>query len=69
MLNVFFKRQASSSFTETTLFDQTNFYLAFEKDLGNCQYETIIESPFITRPRGSGVNKAGGKNEVKSKQQ
>ena len=30
------------------LFNERTFYSAFEKDLAHCQYEAIIESPFLT---------------------
>jgi phosphatidylserine/phosphatidylglycerophosphate/cardiolipin synthase-like enzyme len=33
------------------LYDNTNFYKAFEKDLRHAQYSVIIESPFITAKR------------------
>ena len=30
------------------LFNDQTFYRAFEKDLAQCKYDTIIESPFLT---------------------
>lgn len=37
------------------LFDQRTFYPAFKNDLANCRHEVIIESPFITIERTSGL--------------
>lgn len=51
MFSAFFKRQVPADITDSRLFDQNNFYTAFLKDLGKCQHEAIIESPFITRRR------------------
>jgi phosphatidylserine/phosphatidylglycerophosphate/cardiolipin synthase-like enzyme len=33
------------------LYDETTFYKVFLKDLGKCQSEAIIESPFVTNRR------------------
>lgn len=38
-------------FDSTTLYDQSTFYKAFERDLLSAQQEVIIESPFITERR------------------
>jgi hypothetical protein len=38
-------------FPESSLFDQTTFYWAFERDLRHARQEVIIESPFITVSR------------------
>ncbi len=35
----------------SSLFDETTFYSTFIEDLGNCEKEVIIESPFITTER------------------
>jgi len=48
MFSTFFKRQTPADFTGSRLFDQDSFYAAFLKDLGKCQREAIIESPFMT---------------------
>jgi len=51
MFSAFFKREVQADFSDTQLHDQDSFYAAFLKDLGKCQHEVIIESPFITRRR------------------
>lgn len=40
-----------SGLVASELHDETTFYQTFLKDLENCQYEVIIESPFITKER------------------
>lgn len=48
----FLRRQAPSpDLAVSKLYSQDDFYPAFLKDLGKCQYEAIIESPFITNRR------------------
>ena len=51
MFSTFFKPAIPADFSHTQLHDQDSFYAAFLKDLGKCQHEVIIESPFITRRR------------------
>ena len=52
MLSLFKRtREQSSELLVSQLLDEKTFYPAFEKDLNNCGYELIIESPFITRRR------------------
>ena len=45
-----FKTPAPDLLT-SQLFDERTFYRAFMSDLGNCQSEAVIESPFITTNR------------------
>jgi phosphatidylserine/phosphatidylglycerophosphate/cardiolipin synthase-like enzyme len=45
------RREAPTELIDSRLFDQHDFYPAFLKDLGKCQHEAIIESPFITGRR------------------
>ena len=48
----FLRRQAlSPDLAVSKLYSQDDFYPAFLKDLGKCQHEAIIESPFITDRR------------------
>lgn len=51
MFKLFSKRRITVDLTGSKLFDQDDFYSAFLKDLGKCQHELIIESPFITQRR------------------
>ena len=51
MFSTLFRRPTPADLGDTRLFDQDSFYKAFLKDLGKCQHEVIIESPFITRRR------------------
>src|SRR5580704_8665884 len=52
MFDLFKKRGISrSKLFPTELFNETTFYEAFLRDLGKCQNELIIESPFITSKR------------------
>jgi phosphatidylserine/phosphatidylglycerophosphate/cardiolipin synthase-like enzyme len=41
----------SSDLLASQLYNEPTFYIAFIRDLNNCQTEAIIESPFITRNR------------------
>ena len=45
----FFHHQ--KSYFDSKLFDQTDFYRQFIRDLNSCKNEVIIESPFITSSR------------------
>jgi phosphatidylserine/phosphatidylglycerophosphate/cardiolipin synthase-like enzyme len=46
------KRQSSAAdLIGSKLFNDSDFYAAFQKDLQRCQSELIIESPFITQRR------------------
>jgi hypothetical protein len=45
-----FKTSPSELLT-SQLYDEDTFYKAFMRDLNNCKYEAVIESPFITRNR------------------
>lgn len=47
--------RSKKSLVSSKLFDQKDFYEAFLRDLDNCKNEVIIESPFITRSRVSGL--------------
>jgi PLD-like domain len=52
MLSLLQRRKvAAHDLLTSQLFDQTTFYGAFLKDLGNCRAELVIESPFITSRR------------------
>ena len=52
MFNFFTRGSANSSDLLTSgLFDQSNFYSSFVKDLSNAVSEVIIESPFISAKR------------------
>lgn len=51
MFNFFRSSQSSTDILSSKLFDETTFYEAFIKDLGKCQKEVIIESPYITCQR------------------
>ena len=46
-----FFRKSSSAPSASKLFNEKTFYQAFKKDLAQCKYEVIIESPFITGRR------------------
>jgi phosphatidylserine/phosphatidylglycerophosphate/cardiolipin synthase-like enzyme len=55
-----FRLFRSSSLPDTellssALYDETTFYDKFMRDLGRCQQEVIIESPFITSRRLSSL--------------
>lgn len=39
----------------SSLFDETTFYEQFKKDLLRCTSEVVIESPYITKERMSGL--------------
>ena len=45
------RRNSSIIEFPNTLFNEETFYPALIKDLNNCMYEAIIESPFITHKR------------------
>jgi hypothetical protein len=44
-------KTSSSDLVTSQLYNEQGFYRAFMRDLGNCQTEAVIESPFITRYR------------------
>lgn len=44
---------SNNSLTQSKLFNETSFYQQFTTDLGNCEKEVIIESPYITTTRMS----------------
>ncbi len=44
-------KQPKSLFISSKLFNETNFYKYFLKDLENCRERVIIESPYITSNR------------------
>jgi hypothetical protein len=44
-------KTSSSDLLTSQLYDEQTFYRAFMRDLGSCQSEAIIESPFITSNR------------------
>ncbi len=47
----FFRNRSVQMPTGSSLYDQTNFYQAFERSLEDCHTELVIESPFITSSR------------------
>ena len=44
-----------NSLLMSQLFDETTFYSQFQRDLKACRREVIIESPYITLKRASGI--------------
>src|ERR1700683_709647 len=51
MIGGLFRKQSSEALSKSRLFDQSQFYQAFARDLGRCRKEIVIESPFITIKR------------------
>jgi len=51
MLNLLRRQAPQSDLIRSKLYSQDDFYPAFLKDLGKCQHEAIIESPFVTNRR------------------
>lgn len=48
----FLKQQTRyAGLTDSKLFNEKDFYAAFQRDLQRCLHEAIIESPFITQRR------------------
>ncbi len=51
MLNFLRRQVPQSDLIGSKLYSQDDFYPAFLKDLGKCQHEVIVESPFVTNRR------------------
>lgn len=51
MFNILSRPKTTPDLAGSKLYSQDDFYPAFQKDLGKCQQEAIIESPFITNRR------------------
>lgn len=56
MLDRIFRRnEASIGIATSRLFDSNTFYLTFERDLYYCRSEAVVESPFMTLRRVTGL--------------
>ena len=52
MLSLPFRQKTDTNINfPNQLYDETGFYPAFIKDLNDCLFEAVIESPFITHKR------------------
>ena len=52
MLSLLFRQKIDTDINfPNQLYDETGFYPAFIKDLNDCLFEAVIESPFITHKR------------------
>ncbi|HUD05694.1 MAG TPA: hypothetical protein VMR18_02110, partial [Candidatus Saccharimonadales bacterium] len=46
-----FTKSSPTDLLTSTLYNEETFYATFLKDLGRCQSEVILESPFVTNRR------------------